>query len=166
MVMDSDIEALENAMLRLKQSMLSYRAWERTARLAHVTIDQTEAKILRALYADTAATPRLQDIAKDLGLEAPTITRKVQQLEAADLVTRYPDDKDGRAFRIQATSAGRAMSERLRTVARSDLASILKSWQVAERHQLIQLLDKLASDAATMNTEPATTSSHSDTNVT
>ena len=48
-----------------------------------------------------------------LGVDAPTVTRKVQQLEQEGFVARHPDPDDRRATRIELSPAGRRTLQRV-----------------------------------------------------
>ncbi|MEV0265590.1 MarR family winged helix-turn-helix transcriptional regulator [Streptomyces sp. NPDC050617] len=52
---------------------------------------------------------RQAELIKTLALDASTVTRMVQRLEQAGLVTRTPDPVDGRAMRVEATESGHAL---------------------------------------------------------
>jgi DNA-binding MarR family transcriptional regulator len=69
---------------------------------------------------------RVTDLAELLGVDTPTVTRKIQQLEREGLVTRHADPDDRRATRIKLTPAGR-----------KTLGSVLK----ARREWLDRLVD-------------------------
>src|SRR3990172_11043464 len=49
------------------------------------------------------------DLVTHLCVEPPTVTKMLQRMEKTGLVERRPDDRDGRASRVYATSQGRAL---------------------------------------------------------
>jgi MarR family transcriptional regulator for hemolysin len=51
-----------------------------------------------------------------MGIEGPTLTRHLDQLEAEGLVRRTADPDDRRAVRVEPTEAGRELHERLLAV--------------------------------------------------
>jgi MarR family transcriptional regulator for hemolysin len=53
------------------------------------------------------------ELARAIGIEGPTLTRHLDQLEAAGLVRRVPHPDDRRAVRVEATEAGVALHARL-----------------------------------------------------
>jgi MarR family transcriptional regulator for hemolysin len=53
------------------------------------------------------------DLARSLGIEGPTLTRHLDNLERSGLVTRRRSETDRRAFRVELTDAGEAAHDRL-----------------------------------------------------
>jgi MarR family transcriptional regulator, transcriptional regulator for hemolysin len=53
------------------------------------------------------------ELARAIGIEGPTLTRHLDQLEAAGLVRRVPQPDDRRAVRVEPTDAGIALHARL-----------------------------------------------------
>lgn len=53
------------------------------------------------------------DLARAIGIEGPTLTRHLDQLEAAGLVRRVPHTSDRRAVRVEPTEAGLELHDRL-----------------------------------------------------
>ncbi len=54
-----------------------------------------------------------QQLARAVGIEGPTLTRHLDQLEAAGLVRRVPHPEDRRAVRVEPTEAGLALHARM-----------------------------------------------------
>ena len=67
--------------------------------------------ILTTLRGD--AHPSQQQLARAVGIEGPTLTRHLDQLEAAGLVRRLPHPDDRRAVRVEPTEAGLALHARM-----------------------------------------------------
>ena len=87
-----------------------------------------------------------QDLARAVGIEWPTLTRHVDALELAGLVTRHRDTGDRRAVRVELTAAGEALhADLLRAVIAFNrrLRRGLAEDDVAQLHEL---LDRLASN--------------------
>jgi MarR family transcriptional regulator, transcriptional regulator for hemolysin len=59
------------------------------------------------------AHPSQQQLARAVGIEGPTLTRHLDQLEAAGLVRRVPQPDDRRAVRVEPTEAGLALHARM-----------------------------------------------------
>ena len=53
------------------------------------------------------------DLARSLGIEGPTLTRHLDNLEAGGLVVRQRSDADRRAVQVELTAAGEESYERL-----------------------------------------------------
>jgi MarR family transcriptional regulator, transcriptional regulator for hemolysin len=67
--------------------------------------------ILTALRGE--AHPSQQQLARAVGIEGPTLTRHLDQLEAAGLVRRVPQPDDRRAVRVEPTDAGLELHARM-----------------------------------------------------
>ncbi|HHF7374190.1 MarR family winged helix-turn-helix transcriptional regulator [Legionella bozemanae] len=78
-----------------------------------------------------------------LGLDASTVTKMVQRLEAQGHITRTPSSKDKRVMQVNLTSTGkklRADVEKMWTSLNSAVTQIL---DVAEQEQISALLKKI-----------------------
>lgn len=142
--MEKDLDALEQAMSRLHRAMSRHRAWERISNEAGVSLDRTSATILELLARSDCADCSLHKIVEKLGIEAPSVTRKVQLLEQASLLKKEVDKKDSRAYRLQLTARGVDISKRLRTAKRENLKETLADWSPTERQKLAKLIQKFA----------------------
>jgi MarR family transcriptional regulator, transcriptional regulator for hemolysin len=60
-----------------------------------------------------AAHASQQDLARGIGIEGPTLTRHLDQLEAAGLVRRVPSPDDRRALLVEPTDDGLELHARL-----------------------------------------------------
>lgn len=68
---------------------------------------------LALLFAFRDAAPRRpSELAATMEVDPAAVTRLVDRLEAAGLVTRVADPHDGRSRRVQITAAGNAVRER------------------------------------------------------
>src|SRR6478736_5268525 len=70
--------------------------------------------ILTTLRGDAHASQH--ELARAIGIEGPTLTRHLDQLEAAGLVRRVPHPDDRRAVRVVPTEAGLELHGRLLVV--------------------------------------------------
>jgi DNA-binding MarR family transcriptional regulator len=97
-----------------------------------------------ALLGKVAATPGIgvQRIAEELGLTPPTVSVGVGRLEEAGLLKREPDPQDGRSIRLQLTSAGRRMHQRMQEAMRGRIQRLLKGLTPEEQETLLNLLEK------------------------
>jgi DNA-binding MarR family transcriptional regulator len=87
----------------------------------------------------------LGELAAAEQVKPPTMTRLVRALEARGLVTREPDERDGRVVRLRATAKGRtlmaegrarrvrALAEGLRTLDAAEVAALGGAVEVIER---------------------------------
>lgn len=65
------------------------------------------------------------DLARQLCVEAPTVTRMLQRMEQSELIERAVDTEDGRVSRVHVTEKGRALK-----------GEIEQSWQKLETKAL------------------------------
>jgi DNA-binding MarR family transcriptional regulator len=140
----TDLLKLEQAMRLLFQNMKRPQTWTSVTARAGVDIDRPAAGILFTLTAHATQRYRLQDLATDLGIEAPSVTRKSQELEKAGYVKRVPDPFDKRAVSLQVTTRGKKVVEKLRAVQRQDLLAALSQWDECDREQFIQHFERFA----------------------
>jgi MarR family transcriptional regulator, transcriptional regulator for hemolysin len=88
------------------------------------------------------------DLARDLGIESPTLTRHLDNLEQNGLVVRRRSKADRRAVRVELTDAGEAAHDRMLAAViafnRRRQAGIGRE----ELQQLNVLLDRLAENVS------------------
>ncbi len=127
------------------RSVLQVRLHERLLRSAGVRLDRAGAALLHKLSAGGDSL-RVTDLAELLGVDTPTVTRKVQQLERDAMVVRQTDPDDRRAIRIRLTPAGRRTLERVRRARRAWLDQLLEGWDDDDLSTLADLLGRFADD--------------------
>jgi DNA-binding MarR family transcriptional regulator len=126
-----------------------HKAAIRLLRLARREDDATglSAPRLSALSVVVFAGPlSLTALAAEEQVRAPTMTRIVDALVAANLVTREPDPADRRMVRIAATQEGRAVLEQGRRRRVAAIADRLAGLAESERRALergVDLLERL-----------------------
>lgn len=140
---DLPIDRFDEALQTVARSITQVRVHERLLRLAGVRLDRAGATLLFKLAAKGEPL-RVTDLAEVLGVDTPTVTRKVQQLERDGLVTRQSDPDDRRASRIRLTPAGRRTIERVRRARRAWLERLLQSWDDDDLSELAGLLGRFA----------------------
>jgi MarR family transcriptional regulator for hemolysin len=97
--------------------------------------------ILTTLRRD--AHPSQQQLARAVGLEGPTLTRHLDQLEAAGLVRRVPHPDDRRAVRVEPTEAGLALHARMLEVVIAFNRRLTAGLSQSDLARLRELLDAL-----------------------
>lgn len=142
---DSDIALLESAMLTLLQTIKRPRYWAEISARAKVELDRPAAAILRLLSLQDKDAG-VHDVAASLGIEAPSVTRKSQELEEAGLLTRERDSEDRRIVRLRLTVKGRTAIRRLNAARTELLSEVLDKWSGADREHLVRLFDRFARD--------------------
>jgi len=86
------------------------------------------------------------ELAEAVGVEGPTAVRAVQRMEAAGLVRRRDHPTDGRQVAIHLTKEGSRLRKELPRVLDQVEERALKGLSSAERHHLLQLLERLGAN--------------------
>ena len=98
-------------------------------------------RILAALYPDSPTG--IGELAKDCLAKQPTMTRQIDRLAAAGLVQRQARVDDRRRVEVRLTPAGRALADRLTTMASAQERRILQRYTATEVTQLKAILSGL-----------------------
>jgi len=94
------------------------RQWRRAADVGLRPFDLTEATWLPLVHiARAAAPPRQKDLAASMSLDGSSVVRLLDNLEAAGLIQRK-EGEDRRAKLITLTARGKAIADKVETVAR------------------------------------------------
>ncbi|HEY1650817.1 MAG TPA: MarR family transcriptional regulator [Acidimicrobiales bacterium] len=139
------VDRFDEALQTVARSILQVRLHERLLRLAGVRLDRAGATLLFKLAAKGDSV-RVTDLAEILGVDTPTVTRKVQQLERDGMVVRRTDPDDRRASLIGLSPAGRRTIERVRRARRAWLEQLLAGWKDVDLSALADLLSHFADD--------------------
>ena len=84
----------------------------------------------------------VREIALGLGLTAPTVSVSARRLQAAGLVERRPDPRDGRAIQLLLSAQGQALHQRALAFRREKMRGLLAGLSVPERATLLALLEQ------------------------
>ena len=137
------LDEFEDALHSVARAVTNSRLHERLLRSAGVRIDRAGASLLFKLVAGGDAL-RVTDLADLLGVDAPTVTRKVQQLEREELLVRRVDPNDRRAVRVCLTPSGRRTIDRIRRARRAWLEGLLMGWSDEDLAALGALFGRFA----------------------
>jgi DNA-binding MarR family transcriptional regulator len=140
---DRSIDQIEVALQVAARSMTQARLHERLLQSAGVRLDRAGAALLYKLYVHRDSL-RVTSLADLLGVDAPTVTRKVQQLEHEGYVVRHPDPDDRRASRIALSPAGRRTLERVLDARRAWIGSLFDGWSKAELASFASMLGRFS----------------------
>ncbi|MGU3432548.1 MarR family winged helix-turn-helix transcriptional regulator [Actinomycetes bacterium M1A6_2h] len=126
-------EALFRAQSRISRDLSDSEVWE--------DLQPTEYGVLYALSTSPEGK-RITELADDVLLSQPGLSRLIARLETRGLISRVVDTADGRASRVHLTDEGKAVQRRVgivhaREVMRSMTASL-------SRDQLLTLRDLCA----------------------
>lgn len=144
------VDRIEGALQVVARSITQARLHERLLQAAGVRLDRAGATLLHKLHLHGAL--RVTALADLLGVDAPTVTRKIQQLERDGLVGRDADPDDRRATRIHLTPAGRRTLDRVIKARRQWLDGLLQNWKDTDLEAFASLLGKF-SDALAQDIE-------------
>ena len=101
--------------------------------------------ILTSLRGEAHASQ--QQIARAVGIEGPTLTRHLDQLEGAGLVRRVAHPDDRRAVRVEPTEAGLALQARMLEVVIAFNRRLTAGLTQNDLGHLRELLDALEANA-------------------
>src|SRR6185437_14626620 len=97
--------------------------------------------VLRALWREDGLAPG--QIARQLGLATPTVTRAATRMEAAGLLRREPHPTDGRLVRLVLTDRGRELERVIVPEMRALAEQTLTGFSTEERAELITALRRV-----------------------
>jgi DNA-binding MarR family transcriptional regulator len=82
-------------------------------------------------------------LAASLGVDASTVTHRLQELERAGYLERVPDPTDGRACLVALSAEGRAAIERLGATRRALFDRLVAGWPDDERRAFVRSVEQL-----------------------
>jgi DNA-binding MarR family transcriptional regulator len=139
----ASIIQVEEALQVVARSITRLRVHERLLRAAGVRLDRAGAVLLNKLYVADGSL-RVTDLAEQLGVDAPTVTRKVQQLEREGMVVRQTDPDDRRATRIGLAPAGRRTLVRVLRARRAWVERLFEGWDESDLTTFASLLGRFS----------------------
>ncbi|MDE3031965.1 MAG: MarR family transcriptional regulator [Acidobacteriota bacterium] len=138
------IDRIQASLKLVAQSGNQVRVHEELLRVAGVRIDRAGLALLYKLGRHDDLPCRVTSLAGMLGVDTPTVTRKVQQLEREGYVVREPDPEDRRASLISLTESGQNALARVLSAHRERLARLFKDWDEADVQNFATLLERFA----------------------
>jgi DNA-binding MarR family transcriptional regulator len=142
---DRCIAAIETALYALGRRLKQARLHEHINRVAGVDIDQAGLAVLYALHGEKTGL-RVTEVATRLSIDAPAVTRKAQQLERLQLVSRTPDADDARASRLLLSPGGRRVLKRFLVARHRWLTVMLADWPESDRAEFARLIGRFTND--------------------
>jgi DNA-binding MarR family transcriptional regulator len=146
-----DVVAVEQDLARIAHLFNRLRQHHQLAAEADVPVDRAAVPVLRLLAQSGPLRPG--DLAAQLAVEAPHVTRQIQRLEAAGYVARVADPDDRRAYRVRLTGSGREAVERILEAGRRWIGQALADWSPGDREQLATLFGRMVDDFVRHATE-------------
>ena len=136
------MSANEDLMEQLHAVMFAFRSeMRRAVQESGHSLNGMEVRALLWIAAHAGATAR--ELALHSGRDKAQLTRVIQQLEAAGLLSRAADADDRRVQRLALTAAGEALVASLRRERQAVAARMLGKLSAADRAQLSELLARL-----------------------
>jgi len=130
----SDDPDFQTAFWEAKHAMAAANA----AAFSRHGVHQGQQFILRLLWAEDGQTPG--EIARQLGLATPTVTRAATRMEAAGLLRREPHPGDRRLVRLLLTERGHSLEGVIAAETDKLTERALAAFAPGEREALIRAL--------------------------
>ena len=117
-------------------------ARERTDRaLAGHGVRAGQQIVLEALWREDGLTPG--ELARRIGVETPTVVRGVGRMEAAGLVVRRDDPREGRLVRVYLTDRGRELERMIPQAEDGVIEEAFSGFSTEDREQLTRPLSRV-----------------------
>ncbi len=139
---------LESAMRLFFQTTKNPQYWAEINRRSGVFIDRPAAFILHSLENHSKSGVNVHDLAHHLGIEAPSITRKTQELEALGLIKRSPGLTDRRVINLKLTPQGSVVANKLMKAQHEVMHQAFEQWSNGESQQFANLFERFSQDFA------------------
>lgn len=141
----NDNEIFDEALSKLFYYLKSHQTWKSITDKANVDIDRTSLTILHIILKSKKSL-RVNDIARILEIEAPSVSRKVGRLEETHLIKRIINEEDKRSAYFKVTKKAEEIDKKMRTCRQNISMSILKNWNDKDRKSLVNLFNKFVED--------------------
>jgi DNA-binding MarR family transcriptional regulator len=138
---DRPVERIQAGLQTVARAIAQVKLHERLLLSAGVRLDRAGSHLLYKLHLK-GSSMRVTELAELLQVDAPTVTRKIQQLERDGLVGRHADPDDRRATQIELTPAGKRTIERVNKARRAWLETLLADWDTKELDSFAELLGR------------------------
>ncbi|GAA3128632.1 MarR family winged helix-turn-helix transcriptional regulator [Streptosporangium carneum] len=151
MSVDDERDRLINRISELQRDLGRFLAERRApSPLFDSNLTMRQLKVVMILsYQDSASG---QDLAHHLGVGLGTVTGIVDRLVGHGLVTRREDPNDRRVRRVELTSGGRTLVERIADAGLADFRHLLGCLDTQTLHDLLSVMNRI--EAATTALHP------------
>ena len=137
-----DVERLERSLALLGRKAGPVHAV--LAERAGISLDRVGCLVLKAVAA--GGSVRITDLARELGVEVPTMSRHVANLTQSGYLQKTPDPADRRVWWVRLTEKAQETIGRLEATRRQMLSNLFSNWTRSDRDTLVDLLDRFCSD--------------------
>ena len=141
----NDNERFDESLSKLFYYLKSYQTWKNITNTANIDIDRTSLTILH-IIAKSKKSLRINDLAKILEIEAPSISRKIKYLEDSRLVERIMNEEDKRSAYFKITSKAVEIDKKMRACRQNLSNNVLKNWNSRDRLNLVKLFDRFVEE--------------------
>jgi DNA-binding MarR family transcriptional regulator len=138
-----ELRRVASSLTVLSRAFTLARSHEQLLKEAGVRLDRAGSALLLKLRSH-GESARVSDLADLLGVDAPAVTRKVQQLERLGYVAIGPDAEDKRAKRITLTRSGVKTIERIMLAVNHRLTRLFEGWTKEEVTMFSSSLERFA----------------------
>ncbi|HEY5302969.1 MAG TPA: MarR family transcriptional regulator [Acidimicrobiales bacterium] len=138
------IAQIQSSLQSVTRSNNQIRVHEELSRAAGVRLDRAGAALLYKMRHYVEGPVRVTSLASLLGVDVPTVTRKVQQLERLGYVARDADPEDGRASLIRLTLSGQDTVDRMLAAHRDRLTRLFDGWNDDDVRTFGALLERFS----------------------
>ena len=133
---------------RLSQRLLRVARMQRNAQgaaLARLGLHPGQDACLSALLPRTGHADGMTpgELARQLGVRAPTVTKTLNRLSAQGLVTRRPSRLDGRMMLVVLTDEGTRRAAKLKGLWKREDKRLLAGLESKDRKRLTRILDAI-----------------------
>jgi DNA-binding MarR family transcriptional regulator len=139
-----DLARVAESLSTLSRAFTLARPHEHLLKEAGVRLDRAGSALLFKLFRHQSEALRVSDLAELLGIDTPSVTRKIQQLERLGYVTSVSDPEDKRAKRISLTRSGEKTIERMLSAIHKRLARLFTDWTSEELTPFVASLERFA----------------------
>ncbi|HWD95449.1 MAG TPA: MarR family transcriptional regulator [Acidimicrobiales bacterium] len=144
-----DLARVAESLSTLSRAFTLARPHEHLLKEAGVRLDRAGSALLFKLHRHRSEPLRVSDLADLLGIDTPSVTRKLQQLERLGYVASVPDPEDKRAKRISLTRSGEKTIDRMLAAINNRLARLFTDWTGEELTPFVASLERFAKSLTT-----------------
>ena len=132
----SQLDSIESSLTAVMRIAKRPGYWDELQKRSGIIIDRPAAAIIIIL---SKCPSNFASVVTRLGIEAPSVSRKVHELEDKGLILRRPTD-DKRVHELELSKEGLVIAESLLKAKRSIYQEVLNSWNDKDIDDLNRLL--------------------------
>lgn len=144
--LDHDLDSLDVATGLLFQFLKKPSTWATISAKVDNRINRTSAMIVKTIILHPSPLLTVTKLANIIGVEAPSISRMIDELEKLDLVRRVQRTQDKRTVYLEATAKAQKLNEQLNLARRSFSKAVLENWTDKDRQTFIKLYERYVSE--------------------